>query len=77
MQRVGIPQAEDIIRSTATNILTQLEQVSDDVLPLFEVAAEKMLEQHKGNVKQALCRTLAYISGHYKKALAARSLITG
>jgi hypothetical protein len=25
----------------------------------------------------ALCKTLAYISGHYKSAMAARSLLTG
>jgi len=30
-----------------------------------------------GNPKAALCKTLAYISGHYKTALSARSLITG
>lgn len=77
LQRVGIPQPEEVIRASATGILTQLEEVNNDVLPMFEEAAEKLIEQMGGNYKSALCKTLAYISGHYKTALAARSLITG
>jgi ATP-dependent RNA helicase DDX21 len=77
LQRVGIPQPEDVIRASATGILTNLEHVHDDVLPMFEEAASKLIEQHKGDYKAALCKTLAYISGHYKSAMAARSLLTG
>jgi ATP-dependent RNA helicase DDX21 len=77
LQRVGIPQPEDVIRASATGILANLEDVHNDVLPMFEEAATKLIEQHKGDYKAALCRTLAYISGHYKSAMAARSLLTG
>ena len=77
LQRVGIPQPEEVIRASATGILTQLEEVHADVLPMFEEAADKFIAQMNGDPKAALCKTLAYISGHYKTALAARSLITG
>jgi len=44
LQRVGIPQPEEVIRASATGILTQLEEVNADVLPMFEEAADKMIE---------------------------------
>ena len=77
LQRVGIPQPEDVIRASATGILTNLEEVHKDVLPMFEEAAKKLVEQHNGDHMAAICKTLAYISGHYKSAMAARSLLTG
>jgi hypothetical protein len=44
---------------------------------MFEEAATKLIDLHQGDYKAALCKTLAYISGHYKSAMAARSLLTG
>jgi hypothetical protein len=46
-------------------------------LPLFEEAAENLIEKYKGDAKVALCSALAYLSGHYKQVLGARSLLTG
>ncbi len=43
LQRVGIPQPEDVIRASATGILTNLEDVHNDVLPMFEEAATKLI----------------------------------
>ena len=36
-----------------------------------------MIEQNGNDPEKALCTALAYISGYYKSALSARSLITG
>ena len=47
------------------------------MLPLFIDTARALIEQKDGNAEKALCTALAYISGHYKQALNARSLITG
>ena len=59
------------------DICKNLEEVHEDVLPLFEETANALIAQKGGNAQLALCTALAYISGHYKAALTARSLITG
>ena len=59
------------------DICKNLEDVHDDVLPLFIDTARALIAQKDNNAEKALCTALAYISGHYKQALNARSLITG
>ena len=59
------------------DICKNLEEVHGDVIPLFEDTAEELIRQSGGDATKALCTALAYISGHYKQALNARSLITG
>ena len=59
------------------DICKNLEEVHEDVLPLFEETANALIQQKGGDAQRALCTALAYISGHYKAALTARSLITG
>ena len=59
------------------DICKNLEEVHEDVLPLFEETANALIAQKGGDAQAALCTALAYISGHYKAALTARSLITG
>jgi hypothetical protein len=54
-----------------------LEEVHDDVLPLFSDSASQLIKKCNGDAEKALCMTLAFISGHYKTAMMARSLITG
>ena len=49
----------------------------DDVLPLFNETAQALIDQKGGDPHKALCTALAYISGYYKAALNAKSLITG
>ena len=77
LQRIGVPQPEDVIRASADEIITNLDQVHRDVLPLFGDTATNLIDQHGGDAHKALCTALAYISGYYKSALSARSLITG
>lgn len=77
MQRIGVPQAEDVIRASAKGILQQLEEVNDAVVPLFQDASRQLIEYCGGDAERALSTALAFISGHYKTALMARSLITG
>lgn len=47
------------------------------MLYLFEEAAEDIIEQEDGDVKRALCRTLALLSGLHKEEMKARSLLNG
>jgi hypothetical protein len=58
-------------------MLKNLEGVSDDVIPMFEDAAKLFLDKNHGNPIKALSKTLAFISGNYKSAIGARSLLTG
>ena len=74
---IGVPQPEDVIRASSKVMLKSLESVNKDVLPLFKEAARALVSQSDGDPEKALCKALAYISGHYKHALQSRSLITG
>jgi hypothetical protein len=44
-----------------------LSVVDDDVLPMFEVAAKRLIEIEGDNALKAVSRTLAFISGHHHK----------
>jgi len=44
---------------------------------MFKEVAKELIANENGDAERALCMTLAYISGHYKTAIAARSLLTG
>jgi len=77
LKRVGIPQAEDIIKASSSGILKNLTDVNEDVLHLFEDLAKVLIDQHDGNAEKALQVALAYCSGHYKQKLATKSLLTG
>lgn len=66
-----------MIRASAKDILNNLQNVNNDVLPMFKDVAKELIETCKGDAEKALCQTLAYISGHYKNAIVARSLLTG
>lgn len=72
-----MPQPEDVIRASAKGILSNLKQVNPDVLAMFKDAASELVEQNGGDPVSAICQTLAFISGHYKTAIVARSLLTG
>lgn len=77
LQRIGVPQPEDVIKASAMDICQNLSEVHDDVLPLFNETAQALIDQKGGDSHKALCTALAYISGYYKAALNAKSLITG
>jgi hypothetical protein len=58
-------------------MLTNLDQVNESAVSMYEDAAKKFLEKNNGNAVAALSKTLAYISGDYKRNLSAKSLLTG
>lgn len=66
-----------MIKASSKDILSNLTNVNNDVLPMFRDVARELIEICKGDAEKALCQTLAYISGHYKTAIVARSLLTG
>jgi len=57
--------------------LSNLKDVNDQVLPLFEETSEQLIEDCGGDTKKALKMTLAYLSGYYKQIIESRSLLTG
>ena len=75
--KIGVPQPEDVIKASSKGILKNLDQVNDKVLPLFEEAAQALIEKCGNDSKKAVAMTLAYLSGQYKAVLGNRSLLTG
>lgn len=66
IQRVGIPSEADMLKAKNKDILKQLKDVDEEVIPNFEETAEILIEQHGNDPKKALMIALAYCSGHYK-----------
>jgi hypothetical protein len=66
-----------VIRATSRGTIESLKEVNEKVIPLFEEAAEMLIAHHKGDMKKALCQTLALLSGHHKEEMVERSLLTG
>ena len=77
LKRIGIPQPNEVIKASAMDINKNLREVSDEVLPLFAETAKALIREKGGDAEKALCTALAYISGNFKCAMQARSLITG
>ena len=76
-KRIGVPQPEDVIKASSRDILKNLNDVNEHVLPLFEDTARMLIERHDGNAEKALQVALAYCSGHYKHKLVCKSLLNG
>lgn len=74
---IGVPQPHDVIAATSKNTIKQLQTVKDDVLPLFDDAADALIAANDGDSRVALLKALAFISGCHKEALGQRSLLTG
>ena len=49
-------------------------QINDEILPLFDNAAEELIGLHDGDSKKALMKALAFMSGANKQAMTNRSL---
>lgn len=77
LKRIGVPQAEQVIKASSRGILNNLTDVNEDVLHLFEDLAKDLINQHDGNAERALMVALAYCSGHYKHQLVSKSLLNG
>lgn len=76
-KRIGVPQAEDVIRASSRDILKNMKDVNTDVIHLFEDTAQVLIDQHDGDAARALQVALAFCSGFYKHKLQARSLLNG
>ena len=63
--------------TSASGILANLEDVNNEVIPMFADAAKQLIDMNNGDALTAVCKTLAFISGYYKTAMSARSLLTG
>lgn len=74
LKKIGAPQPQDIIKSSAKEVIKGFEKVDDEVLELFEETAQQLIES-KGALK-AVSLALAYISGTTEK-IKKRSLLTG
>lgn len=72
-----MPQPDQVIKASSRDIVKSLEEVNDQVVPLFEDAADDLIKKMGGNAKMALCKTLALLSGHHKETMTSRSLLNG
>lgn len=63
MQKIGVPQPEQVIKASSMGIIQLLKEVNVKVIPLFADAADALIAQHSGDAKRALCSTLALLSG--------------
>jgi len=77
MQKIGVPQPEQVIKASSMGIVESLKEVNEKVIPLFQEAADYLIDHHKGDQHKALCQTLALLSGHHKEEMQARSLLNG
>ena len=66
-----------MIKATSRDSIKQLEEVNDDVLHMFDAAAEELILVCDGDKKKALKKALAFMSGCHKEKLANRSLLNG
>jgi ATP-dependent RNA helicase DDX21 len=74
LKKIGAPQPEEIIKTSAKEAIKGFAKVDESVLSLFEESAQFLIDQ-KGAMK-AVCLALAYISGTTGK-IQKRSLLTG
>ncbi len=68
-EKIGAPLPDDIIRASFRDTLKQLQEVEDKVLPIFDDAVDTLVTAEGGDVKRALAKTLALLSGHHKAVL--------
>ena len=43
LKRIGVPQPDDVIKASAMDICNSLDEVHDDVLPLFRDTAQALI----------------------------------
>ena len=71
-KRIGAPQQEDLIKSSASDAMKSLDQVNDDVLKYFIPTAKELIEER--GAEKAVAAALALISGTTE--ITERSLLT-
>ena len=55
MQKIGVPQPEQVIKASSMGVIESLKEVNEKVIPLFIDAAEHLTSLHGGDAKRALC----------------------
>ena len=75
--KIGVPQPDDVIKASFKSTLKSLDEVHEDVIANFQDAADDLILQEGGDVRRALCKTLALLSGHHKEVMQDRSLLNG
>ena len=70
MQKIGVPQPEQVIKASSMGTVALLKEVNEKVIPLFAEAADALIKENNGDIKRALCQTLALLSGHHKEEMA-------
>jgi hypothetical protein len=66
-----------VLKATSRNALKQLQTVNEKVLPLFADVADELIALNDGDVKAALMKALAFMSGCHQENLVNRSLLNG
>jgi ATP-dependent RNA helicase DDX50 len=74
-KKISPPKNEDIIKVSAVDVLENLRKVDKKILPFFEEAAEKFLEEV--SPKEALAMALAFISDTSQEHISCKSFLTG
>ncbi len=52
--QIAIPNHNDVVKASATGMLNQLSVVDDDVLPMFEMAAKRLIEMEGDDAVKAV-----------------------
>jgi ATP-dependent RNA helicase DDX21 len=55
MQKIGVPQPEQVIKASSMGTVELLKEVNVKVLPLFSDAADHLIKLHNGDARKALC----------------------
>lgn len=77
-ERVGVPQAEQLLESTADTIIDGLTEVKEEVADKFTDAATRLLTRFEGDYERALRFCLCELTGYSDpNKLVARSALTG
>jgi ATP-dependent RNA helicase DDX21 len=50
-QKIGIPQPSDVIKASSRDVIKNLDQVNQEVTPLFEETAGLLIEKFGGDAK--------------------------
>ena len=73
MQRVGPPQAKDVVAAAADDAVRQIDTVHQESVEAFTVKAKELIEERGAEV--ALAASMAALTGHFRE-LKGRSLLS-
>ena len=49
MEKIGVPQPEQVIRASSRDIISQLAEVNQKVVPLFNEAEDMLIAKNNGD----------------------------